>query len=96
MFYPAERELTEEEIAVLDEWRTAQEEWERKNPYSDNIYWYRKDFFKSSSCPWMDGADMVKGKKYLSWSNKVLDTSVRGALQLKYRVILEGTGGSSV
>jgi len=85
IYNPGLRELTVEEQGLFDELKKKQDEYLAKYPYADT-YWMKKSFFIDSSCPWLDGSDMIRGKKYLSWENKVLDCKVRGEAILKYKV----------
>ena len=49
----------------------------------------RKDYFASSTCPWMDGMNKIRGKKYCPEKDKVLDYSVRGEMILRYEVFID-------
>lgn len=91
VYNPALREVTPEERAELDKCRKMLEEYNEKNPFSSDCgYWKRKDFFKNCPTPWMDGADTIKGKRYIQHEDKVLDYAIKGDKTLKYNVFLEG------
>ena len=87
IYSPGKRELTDEEKSVLAEWKKIQEEYEQKNPYSDT-YWRKKAYFSKSSCPWLEGFGMVRGKMYQN-DGYVLDNAVKGDAILKYKVYME-------
>lgn len=77
IYNPIRRELTPEEQRILDKINAKE------------TYFQKVECARNSSCPWINpfGNKVIKGKKYLSWENKVLDRSVRGEMILKYRVI---------
>lgn len=81
------RDLTEEEKAVLAEWKRIEDEYTAKNPWSDT-YWKRKDYFANCSCPWLAGHDTIRGKRY-QYDGKVRDNAVKGTVILKYDVYME-------
>ena len=83
IYNPGRREPTEEERKVLDE---AEEIKRRHDKSYDCGYWALKDYFEKCACPWMSGFDTVKGKKYETWSGKVVDHSIKGDAVLKYKV----------
>ena len=87
VYAPAQRDLTDEESRILKECERMQKEYYEKNPYGE-FYWKRKDYFKNCSCPWLDGYEMVRGKKYM-YNGKVLDNSIRGEVILKYNVYMQ-------
>jgi len=80
-----EREVTPEEQKCLNEARRIVEDYERRNPYGDGWFWLQKDYYRHCPCPWMNGSDTIKGKRY-NYNGKVIDNSVRGAAILKYRI----------
>ena len=82
-----ERDLTEQEKAVLDEWQRIEKEYYEKNPYGE-AYWKKVSYFEKCPCPWMSGFDTVNGKKY-QHNGKVRDNQIRGAAILKYKVYME-------
>lgn len=82
-----ERDMTEQEKAVLGEWQRIEKEFYENNPYGE-AYWKQVSYFKKCSCPWMSGFDTVNGKKY-QYNGKVRDNQVRGAVILKYKVYME-------
>ncbi len=84
IFERGERDLTEQEKAILAEWERIQAEYEARNPYSDS-YWKKKDYFSKCPCPWLAGWEFVRGKKY-NYNGKVIDNQVRGKAILKYRI----------
>ena len=81
------RELTDEEKAILSEWKRIEDEQIKINPFSDT-YWKRKNYFSQCSCPWLDGGDTVRGKRleYVCETPKIRDNSIKGAAILKYKV----------
>ena len=85
LYRPGYRDLTDEEQNVLAKWKAEQAAYEKRNPYG-NSYWKMKEYFQKCACPWMEGFDMVRGKKYDFSTGKVIDNSVKGDAILKYRV----------
>lgn len=83
-----ERALTEEEAKLLKEWEEIQSKHELETPWIDS-YWKKVRFFEESTCPWMMGTSVVRGKRYLSHNHTVLDRSVRGDVILDYNVIMD-------
>ncbi len=77
VYNPIRRELTEDERRVLDKID------------STDMFFLKKEYARKSSCPWIDpyGNKTIKGKRYISYENKVLDYSMRGEMILKYRII---------
>ncbi len=86
IYAPAQREPTAEEQAVLDEAKRIVDEYMENNPYDDGWFYKKKSFLKNSKCPWMDGYEIIKGKRYLSHNGKVLDFSIKGKIANKYIV----------
>ena len=96
-FYAAaHRELTEEEQAILAEWKKIEDEYERQNPFG-NSYWKKKDFFKKCSCPWLDGNETIRGKRmeWVNGRNMIRDNSIKGEVTLKYKVYFTNGGDLS-
>lgn len=77
VYNPISRELTEDEQHVLDKIN------------STDMFFLKKEYARNSSCPWIDpyGSKIIKGKRYISHENKVLDWSMRGEMILKYRIM---------
>ena len=93
-FYAAaHRELTEEEQAILAEWKKIEDEYEKQNPFG-NCYWKKKDFFRKCSCPWLDGNETVRGKRmeWVNGRNMIRDNSIKGEVTLKYKVYFTNGG----
>ena len=86
LYNPGRREPTDDEKKVLEE----AEEIKKKHDKSyDCGYWALKDYFEKCACPWMSGFDSIgkrNGKKYETWSGKVIDHSINGNAILKYKV----------
>lgn len=82
------RDLNQEEKNLFEELKKKQEEYIAKYPGSDTC-WMKKSFFYDRKHPYLDGSEMICGKKYLSWKNKVLDCKVRGEAILKYKVYFD-------
>lgn len=82
------RALTAEERFVLNTWKSKEDEYYQRNPFG-NCFGKRKDYFASSTCPWMDGINKIRGKKYYPDKDKVLDYSVRGEMILRYEVFMD-------
>lgn len=82
------RPPTEEERFVLNTWLSKETAYYQKNPFG-NCYGMRKDYFAASTCPWMDGMNKIRGKKYCPEKDKVLDYSVRGEMILRYEVFID-------
>ena len=87
VYDPAQRDLTDQERKILALWKDLENDYYAENPYG-NAYWRRKEYFSHCPCPWLDGCDKVRGKRYLS-NGKVQDNSIRGNQILKYKVIFE-------
>lgn len=85
IYNPAHRDLTAHEQELLDTWRKKEQKAFAQNPFC-NTYWAEKQFFENSDCPWLFGMDLIKGQRYLSHENKVLDRHIRGDVLLVYRV----------
>ena len=84
IFERGERDLTEQEKAILAEWERIQADHIAKNPWSD-CYWKKVDYFKNCPCPWLAGFETVKGKRY-TYNGKIVDNQIRGTAILKYRI----------
>ena len=82
------RSPTAEERFVLNTWKTMEDEYIKKNPFGD-CFGKRKAYFDSSTCPWMDGINKIRGKRYCPEKDKVLDFSVRGEMILRYEVYID-------
>lgn len=87
IYSPAERDLTDEEKSVRDEWIRKQDEYYAQNPYGD-FFWAGQLVYKNSPCPWMSGNKFIKGKYYQPHNNTVLDRSIKGEPILKYKVYI--------
>lgn len=86
IYEAGEREPTEEERRVLNEWDKLEKEYYKNNPYGDT-FWKKKLYFQNSICPWMSGfSDTIRGKRYQMHNQKVLDNKLRGNIILKYKV----------
>ncbi len=81
-----ERDLTEQEQKILENWKKIEDDYYLKNPCGDS-YWKRKDYFNGCPCPWLAGYETVRGK-YYNYNGKVLDNQVRGNAILKYKVYI--------
>lgn len=79
-----ERELTDKERKILDDWKKIEDNYYKQNPYGET-YWKRKDYFKNCPCPWLGGYETVRGKYYKN-NGKILDNQIRGNAILKYNV----------
>lgn len=88
IYAPNQRDPDEQEQKVLEEAERIAKEYEAENPYSD-AFWRVKEFFRQSACPWMAGNEMLRGKKYQSWTGKVIDSSQRGDVILRYKVYMD-------
>lgn len=84
IFERGERELTEQEQKILDDWQKIEDDYYKQNPCGD-AYWKKKDYFKHCPCPWLAGYETVRGK-YYNYNGKVLDNQVRGNAILKYHI----------
>ena len=82
------RAPTVEERYVLNTWLSKETAYYQNNPFG-NCYGIRKDYFASSTCPWMDGINKIRGKQYYPGKDKVLDYSVRGEMILRYEVYMD-------
>ena len=80
-----ERDLTEQERKILVDWQKIEDDYYKQNPYGD-AYWKKKDYFKSCPCPWLDGHEAIRGKRYNFNTGKVIDSQIRGNAILKYNV----------
>lgn len=85
VYRPAIRELTDQEKAVLARGQQIENEYYEKNPYG-NAFWTVKKYFMDSPCPWMEGLETVRGKRYCAGDDGVLDNSIKGELILQYKV----------
>ena len=90
VYAPLQRDLTLEEQNVLEGWREREAKYYQDNPYGD-AFWQMKSYFKNSPCPWMSGFEVIKGQRYLSHNNKVLDRHFKGPEILKYKVYFNET-----
>jgi len=94
IYQAGERELTDEEKRIEDEFRRMQSEYYEKNPYG-NFYWHSVEYYKNSKAPWLSGSKPVKGK-CRTYNNihengygMIRDNRVRGEAILKYRIYRE-------
>ena len=87
LFAAGHRELTDEEQALLDEWRAVEKQYLKDNPLGDS-YWKHKHFFATSACPWLSGYETIRGKclDYVEGRNMIRDNSIKGEAVLKYKV----------
>jgi len=86
VFQPGHRALTEEEQKVMRKWREFERDYEEKNPFGNGAWIHRKKFFKDEGYPYLDGYQVVQGKKYLQHEDTIYDTQVRGDAILVYKV----------
>lgn len=84
IYEKGERDLTEQEQKILDEWKKIENDYYEKNPYGES-YWKKKEYFKNCPCPWLAGFESVRGK-YYNYNGKILDNQIRGNAILKYNV----------
>jgi hypothetical protein len=80
-----ERDLTEQEQKILDEWQRIEKEYTEQNPFCET-YWKKKQYFDNCPCPYLAGYDSVNGKRYRAYNQKVIDNQIRGNAILKYKV----------
>ena len=73
---------------MLNLWNSKETAYYQKNPFG-NCFGMRKAYFASSTCPWMDGINKIRGKQYYPEKDKVLDYSVRGEMVLRYEVFID-------
>ena len=85
IYAAGERDITAEEQAVLDGAKKIMDMHLKVNPYGDGGFWERKQFYKSSPCPWMSGYETVRGKRY-NYNGKVVDNSIKGKAILRYTI----------
>ena len=83
VYDPGVRPLNDAEQKVLD--RVAEIYKAHENTYNGG-FWQVKAYVKDSPCPWMDGHETVKGKRYQPWNKTVRDSAIKGEVILKYRV----------
>lgn len=63
---------------------TSQEKEVLQKAAAIESYWSRKAYFLSSPCPWMDGTNFTKGKKFDARTGQVMDRNVKGTAILTY------------
>ena len=87
LYAAGHRELTAEEQTLLDEWKAIEDKYVKENPFSDT-YWKHKHFFVSSTCPWLNGYETVRGKylEFVDGKSMIRDNSIKGKAVLKYKV----------
>lgn len=78
-----QRELTDEERAVMDEWNSQKDEL-TKDYYEP--YWAMKYFFEKRHMEHLEGFEFVRGLKYDRNTGKVYDMQVRGDVELRYEL----------
>ena len=88
IYRPGYRPPTAEERFVLNTWKTTEDKYIQENPFGD-CFGKRKAYFASSTCPWMDGINKIRGMRYCPEKDKILDFSVRGEMILRYEVYLD-------
>jgi len=88
IYNPAYRDLTDNETKVLVSARAKRDEYDKQYPFGNGGYWLQKDYIAKSDCPWMEGYDFIKGKKYDQSRNKVVDKSIKGDAILRYKVTM--------
>lgn len=84
IYEPGERDLTEQEQKILNEWQRIEKEYTEQNPFCET-YWKKKQYFDSCPYPYLMGNGSVKGKRY-SYNQKIIDNQIRGNAILKYKV----------
>ena len=84
------RPLSAEESSALSAWNVEEEQYKVRNPhwiYGNGLYWKKKDFFHKRNMDYLLGYEFVNGKKYDYATGNVFDYSVRGDLELEYKII---------
>jgi hypothetical protein len=93
IYYPALRELNEREKAIMAEWQTVTDtakyqEAMRYDIMTDcsNTYWQKKSFFEKRGAAYRLGTDWGNGCKFDYRTGKVFDKSIRGEIELQYKL----------
>ncbi len=87
------RPLSAEESSVLSAWGVEEEQYMVRNPhwfYGNGLYWKKKAFFHERKMDYLLGYEFINGKKYDHATGNVFDYSVRGDLELEYKIITNG------
>jgi len=83
------RPLSAEESSALSAWNVEEEQYRIRNSqwtYANGIYWKKKEFFHKRGMDYLLGYEFVNGKKYDYATGNVFDYSVRGDLELEYKI----------
>lgn len=85
------RDLLEPEKAMLAEWEEIQKNYKKENPHA-NLYWKKLAFFERSPFPWLNGFEVMYGKKLVydeQDTPKIMDAAIKGDVMFRYRVYME-------
>lgn len=85
IYNAGEREPNAEERAVLEEVKKIYDKY--ADTYNGG-YWQVKSYYKTCPCPWMDGCDTIRGKRYQTYNGKVRDNSIKGDVMIRYKVYM--------
>lgn len=93
IYNPGLRDLTPDEVAVMDEWnKLASTDEARDQYYSDamtdgtTMFYREKWFYQKNNMLYLMGLEKVCGKKLDFESGKILDDKIKGSVLLKYKV----------
>lgn len=86
IYQAGERELNETEQALLNELETAENEYNKTNPYGD-YFWQKKAYWRAHrEHYYLAGWEWHRGKYYDAFENKVKDSAIKGAKILEYKI----------
>ena len=84
IYQAGQRDLTEQEQAVLNSLKTAESEYYKANPYGD-YFWQKQAYFKSHKEFYhLAGWESHNGKYYRN--GKVTDSAIKGKKILEYKI----------
>ena len=86
VYMAGEREPNEQERNVLAEVKKIYDKY--ADTYNGG-HWQVKDYYRTYDCPWMNGIETIRGKRYQTWNGKVRDNSIKGDVILKYNVYID-------
>lgn len=87
------RPLSADEQETFIAWKHEEARYMANNPgwaYGNGLYWKQKDFFTKRGHDYLLGYEFCHGKKYDYNSGDVWDMSIRGCLELEYKIVRKG------
>lgn len=93
IYTPGTRELNSEETAVINEWKAieATPDFQRRSEIDalsdgSSTYYQEKFFFEKKGMKYLFGFEEEGGMKYNRATQKVVDCSIRGSIEMQYEL----------